>query len=398
VPLIRGLLAQLNCLVTAETPSRPLAIARIGAAAAILIEGRGSGVTLLRLAQGDVLGAPYADWGPAVTQPLAVVLIGLWAVTAGAMLLGWHTRLAGAVLTVALASVLGLDQQLYSNHLYIMFLAAGLLTLADSGAALSLDARRRGEREAVPAWPVWLLKVQVSIVYGYAALAKLNLDFLAGSVVASYLRREGPLAVPADWRFVQPMMVLALLAICAEAFIAASLWSARWRPAGLVVALGLHVFISGWLEPTDALLVFSLLMLPLLILFLDAAPGSRVLVWDDGCGFCVGWVRWFRRLDWLAVLRLVPRSQLAESGVPVSEEAALEALQLVTPRRVHSGFAAVERVAELLPIGFFWAPVLRLPPIAAVGSRIYRRVAARRLCNVPLEARAAATARRVEGR
>jgi predicted DCC family thiol-disulfide oxidoreductase YuxK len=205
-------------------------------------------------------------------------------------------------------------------------------------------------------------------------------------VVASYLRREGPLAVPADWRFVQPMMLLALLAICTEAFVAVALWSRRWRPAGLVAALGLHVFISGWLAPTGALFVFSLLMLPLLIVFLDAAPGSRTLVWDDGCGFCAGWVRWFGRLDWLRVLRFVPRSRLAEAGLPISEDDAARALQLVSGRRVFGGFAAVTRVTELLAVGFLWAPLLRLPPLAAIGERVYRRVAARRSCKLPMGA------------
>jgi predicted DCC family thiol-disulfide oxidoreductase YuxK len=109
-----------------------------------------------------------------------------------------------------------------------------------------------------------------------------------------------------------------------------------------------------------------------------------VVVWDDGCGFCAGWVRWFRRLDWIGALQFVPRSALAGASLPVSEEAATEALQLVFPSgRVRSGFAAVVGVAELLPLAFLWAPLLRLPFVAAVGERVYRRVAARRTCPLP---------------
>jgi predicted DCC family thiol-disulfide oxidoreductase YuxK len=107
-----------------------------------------------------------------------------------------------------------------------------------------------------------------------------------------------------------------------------------------------------------------------------------VVVWDDGCGFCGTWVRWFRRLDWLRALRFVPRSELASAGLPVSEEQAAQALQLVTPRRVRSGFGAVVGVAELLPVSFLWAPLLRLPPVMAIGSRVYANVAARRSCDL----------------
>ena len=54
-------------------------------------------------------------------------------------------------------------------------------------------------------------------MYGFAALAKLNPDFLSGSVVASYLRRDGPLAVPDAWRALEPMLVLSVLAVFSEA-------------------------------------------------------------------------------------------------------------------------------------------------------------------------------------
>lgn len=366
--------------LTGTEPSRPVAIARIGASIAILLEVPNSAGTLFRLADPRFIRTPYVDWAPPMTEPLAWVLIGLWVVGALAFAVGLQTRLPGGLLTLTLACVLLLDQQLYSNHLYLMVLIAGLLTVADSGAAISLDALRHGTRETVQEWPVWLIRAQVSIVYGFAALSKLNVTFLAGSVVASYLRRDGPLAVPNSWRSVEPMLILAVLAICLEAFVAVGLWLPRWRPAALVASLALHLGITVWLSPTYQLLVYSVLMLPLLILFLHVPAGSRVLVWDDACGFCGTWVRWFRRLDWLAVLRLVPRSGLAAAGVPVSEDDAARALQLVGPRRLRAGFSAVTAVAELLPVSFLWAPLLRLPPIRALGDRVYRRVAAKRQC------------------
>jgi predicted DCC family thiol-disulfide oxidoreductase YuxK len=374
---------RLGRLIASRAASRPVAIARIGVAAAAVLELLHSGNTLLRLDDPGILSAPYVPWSPRVTDGLALVLIGLWLMSAAAMMLGWRTRLAGSVLTATVALVLLLDQQLYSNHLYLIVLACGLLTLADSGAALSLDAVGAGERREISGWPIWLLRVQVCVVYGYAAISKLNPDFLSGSVIASYFRRSGLLAVPDSWRFLEPMLILAVLAICTEAFLSVALWSRRWLPAALVAALALHVGITGWLVPTYQLLVFSATMLPLLILFLDVSPGMRVVIWDDGCGFCAGWVSWFRRFDWLGALRFVPRTQLASSGEAVSEEAAARALQLVSGHRVHGGFAAVGRILEILPISFLWAPLLRLPPIAWVGERVYRRVALRRRCELP---------------
>ena len=177
--------------------------------------------------------------------------VGLSSVAVSPKLFGGSHKLCVSFVAVALLS----DQQTYSNHLYLMLPVAALLTVAESGAAVSLDARRAGGRDWVPGWPVWLLCAQISIVYAFAALAKLNPDFLSGSVVASYLRRDGLLAVPAAWRSLEPMLVMSLFAICSEAFLAFALWIPRWRPAALVVGLGLHLFIAGWLVPTGPLFV-----------------------------------------------------------------------------------------------------------------------------------------------
>ena len=373
-----------------QVPSRPLAIARIGLALAVLLELPSSAKTLMLLDDPGFLRVPLLPWTPAVTDGLALVLIGLWAASAIAVLVGWRTRLAAAALSVTLASVVLLDQQLFENHLYLMMLLAALLAVANSGAALSLDARRTGEQAEVSRWPVWLMKFQISVVYGFAALAKINPAYLSGSPVATSLRRVGPLAVPDAWRSLEPMMLLAVMAICAEGFLAVALWSSRWRPTAFVIALALHGGLVLWFEPTYLLIVFGALMLPPLILFLDAAPG-RVVVWDDGCGFCAIWVAWFRRLDWLNALRFVKRSELSTSGLPVTEDAAARALQLVSPKgAVHGGFAAVGRILEVLPISFLWAPLLRLPPIAWVGELGYRRVALRRKCELPIAAQGAA--------
>jgi predicted DCC family thiol-disulfide oxidoreductase YuxK len=373
-----------------QVPSRPLAIARIGLAVAVMLELPSSAKTLMLLDNPGYLRVPLLSWTPAVTDGLALVLIGLWAASALAVLVGWRTRLTAAALSVVLGTVVLLDQQLFENHLYLMMLLAALIAVANGGAALSLDARRGGEQAEVSRWPVWLIKFQISVVYGFAALAKINPAYLSGSPVATSLRRVGPLAVPDAWRSLEPMMLLAVMAICAEGFLAVALWSSRWRPTAFVIALALHGGLVLWFEPTYLLIVFGSLMLSPLILFLDATPG-RVVVWDDGCGFCATWVAWFRRLDWLNALRFVKRSELATSGLPVTEDAAARALQLVSPQgAVHGGFAAVGRVLEVLPISFLWAPLLRLPPIAWVGEAAYRRVALRRRCELPIAAQAAA--------
>src|SRR4029079_19384281 len=92
----------------------------------------------------------------------------------------------GVILTLSMAYTLFFDQQLYSNHLYLATLVMLLLTIAESGARFSLDARWAGGRDLILEWPIVLLKIQISIVYFYAALLKINSQYLSGVMLATF--------------------------------------------------------------------------------------------------------------------------------------------------------------------------------------------------------------------
>jgi predicted DCC family thiol-disulfide oxidoreductase YuxK len=382
-----SLMDRLHALVTSRINARALGIVRIAVGFAALLVVVEEAPALWRLADPAVLRVPYVV-GLTLPAWLFPTLALLGALASCAFVLGLWTTTSGALLAVALGGILVADQQLYSNHLYLLTLTVILLTIGGAGTSFSLDARRRGATPAeatVPAWPAFLLRIQVGIVYAYAALAKVNIVYLSGSVVASYLRTDGFLGLPAEWRAFAPMFVLSLLAIVAEAFLAIALWIPRWRPTAFVVGLGLHVAITVWLVPTYQLFIYSLVILPLYLLFVPSARGAFTVVWDDSCSFCTQWVRWARRLDWLGALRFVPSSNESEiASLSVSRREADIALQLVRPDGARSaGFDAVRGIAELVPICFLWAPLLGLPPVRAIGSWAYRSVAARRTCALP---------------
>jgi hypothetical protein len=181
-----------------------------------------------------------------------------------------------------MAYVLLLDQQLYSNHLYLGILVTLLLTIADSGARFSLDARYRGRREWVAEWPILLLKAQVSIVYFFAALTKVNPAYLSGDVMAHFIHADLLQMVPAGWSLAALMRALSILSIATELFIAFALWFAFWRRLALVAGLGLHlaiIFTGGRAMgvPDIPFTVFALLIVPLYALFFSF-PQPQMLV------------------------------------------------------------------------------------------------------------------------
>ena len=216
-----------------------------------------------------VIRLPYFEWLPVLPIGSAWAFILLWVLSSIAFVIGWKTRIAGAVLACVIAYSLLLDQQLYSNHLYLLFLIVGLLTIADTGAAISMDARPM-ERATVPGWPIWLLKVQVSIVYIFSAIAKLTPQYLAGEVLTESLKQHGFFTVPIGWRVPVAMKALAIVAIVMELFVGLGLWSRRLRPVAVMAGVLFHMFIIAALDSSRlSLSIFALEMFAVYLLFFD---------------------------------------------------------------------------------------------------------------------------------
>lgn len=258
---------------------RPLATARIAVGLAALGKLIIVAPVLLVLALPDTLRLPWrTGLAPGLATPwLPFALVALWAGAAVAFTAGLATRFAGAVLAAVATLVLVTDRQLYSNHLYLLIVLVALLIVADAGAARSLDSLRRGPR-AVPALGPDLVRIQVTIVYAFAALWKLNPEFLSGFVLGT-ATAGGFVPVPAALRTPDLLAWLAMLTIGFELLVAFGLWSARLRPLAAAIGVALHIGFIAFIHLWDELLVFALLMLgcyPLFFALAEEPPGDRV--------------------------------------------------------------------------------------------------------------------------
>lgn len=366
-------------LVTGRIDARALGVTRAAVGVAGLVMSLEIGGYLSRLAQPGILRLPVLD--PVATAVVAAwpMVIVAWIVAAVGFTFGFRTRITGGALGVIGLALLATDQQLYSNHLYLLTTVVVILTLAGAGNGFAIG---RHQRTDAAKWGWFLLRFQVSLVYGFSALAKLNASYLSGSVMASYLRSDGPLAIPQAWRGFDAMLVLSIVALLAEALLAIGLWVPTWRRNAFVVGLGLHLMILLTFDPPLPFLAFGILTLAMYVQFLDAKPASRLVIWDRSCDFCRSSVTWARRLDWLGALAYAGNDEtdvLASHGI--TRQAADEAMHVVHDG-TSAGFDAVRRIAEVLPISFLWAPLLGLPPIRFVGERVYRNVARRRHCRI----------------
>ena len=230
-------------LATAQIPAWPLARTRMIVGTLAFARAIIGIPVLLRATGPGTLRLPYIAGLPALGRAEVPWLAGLWLVAAAALAVGWRTRWSGAALALVLARVLTADQQTYSSHLYLLLLLVLILACGDSGAVLSLDARARGRRETIPGWPVWLLAAQGSIVYGFAAIAKLIPEYLSGAMVCAdfgWMDSSPPVLLCAG---------LAMGSIVTELGLAFALWQKRWFRFACAVGIGLHAVMIMMLAP-----------------------------------------------------------------------------------------------------------------------------------------------------
>ncbi|HEX8427752.1 HTTM domain-containing protein [Hymenobacter sp.] len=132
-----------------------------------------------------MLSAWLPDWSPAFIWGFH-----LGAIAAGvAVAAGWHFRPAALVLTVCYTLLFLAEQTRFINHFYLYCLVAAMLGLMPAHRAASADVRagRVLPAATTPAWTRYLLLFQISVVYFYAGLAKLNADWFMARPLTVWL-------------------------------------------------------------------------------------------------------------------------------------------------------------------------------------------------------------------
>jgi predicted DCC family thiol-disulfide oxidoreductase YuxK len=118
-----------------------------------------------------------------------------------------------------------------------------------------------------------------------------------------------------------------------------------------------------------------------------ASADQAIVLYDGACRFCQFSVRVLTRLDWRHRLHFQSArgKELPASDIPLIRGRVLEAMHLLTPdrKRVHAGFGAFRWIAWRLPLTVPLAPLLYVPGIPWLGSKVYHWVAKNRFGLVP---------------
>jgi vitamin K-dependent gamma-carboxylase len=125
-----------------------------------------------------------------VSPSLLYLVFFLMGLSALGIALGLFYRVSAVLFFTTYTYVFLLDKTQYNNHYYLIILLALLLVVVDAHRWAALDQKifPALSAELTPFWQLFVFRAQIFIVYFYAALAKLNADWLRGEPIRTWLR------------------------------------------------------------------------------------------------------------------------------------------------------------------------------------------------------------------
>lgn len=182
--------------------------------------------------------------------PALFLAPGWWAaiLAACALLgLGVRPRASGALLAVLLLPLCFLSEGVQSRHVALAALAAFCFVRSD--ARLAPLARGPRRDDAGPIWPIRLIQIQLCLLYGVNAIAKVHPAYLSGEVLTGFSITRSNFRVELADGFLHlgalalPTWLLALATIATEAWLAVGWWLPRMRWPTAALGLGFHAVL-----------------------------------------------------------------------------------------------------------------------------------------------------------
>jgi hypothetical protein len=172
-------------------------------------------------------------------------------VSAIALIIGWHSRLAALTVFVLILSFEHRNLWVFNSGDLAVRIEALFLALSPCGAALSVDQLRSAgtfwSAQQRARWPLRLMQVQLSLIYLASVQAKLNGDAWPQGTAVSYALRLPDMLLlpfpdgPASNALLMNFATWVTLTI--ELCIGILVWHKRLRPWVLAVGVVMHTVI-----------------------------------------------------------------------------------------------------------------------------------------------------------
>lgn len=272
-------IAALDDFTNCRIPGESAAIGRILVGVACFLQALYSGAVLGNVLEPSALRVPFISWMPVLPHSWLLLFVVTWLVSALCFTLGARTTLSGIALVLLMGYSIVVDQQSYRNHVYLMVIVVGLLTLGKAGSCISFDSKFGRGALGIPKWPIELIKIQLSILYFFAAVAKINFSYLSGVTIRPNVLAGWLMPLPDALDRHEVFLLVALFSIALEFYLAFALWLPRHRKVAMSAGAVLHIsfvlaFPAGLIL---ALTIFALTIFAMYAQFIEPATWRRIV-------------------------------------------------------------------------------------------------------------------------
>ena len=209
------------------------------------------------------------EWVQPFGMPIIYLLFIAMIFSALAIMLGAFYRISSFLFFIIFTYFELLDVTHYLNHYYLISLLAFLMCWLPANRAYSIDVWRNKALhiETVPAWTILIIQLQLSLVYFFAGLAKLQTDWLLDAQpLRIWLSRQS------NFPLIGPLLTWPIVAYLCSWFgaifdLTIPFWL-KWkksRPLAYIFVVGFHIAtgllfnigIFPWLMMALTLIFFS---------------------------------------------------------------------------------------------------------------------------------------------
>ncbi len=214
----------------------------------------------------------YFDWIQPLDSSLGMyALVGLCAFFALCIGVGFIYRIASVSFFIMFTYLELIEQSWYLNHYYFVSIVAFLLCFVPANKNYSLDAKWivSLRSSTVPFWSIFILKLQISIVYFFAGITKLKPDWLLEALpLKIWLQTKTDLPLIGSlFQYETTAYIFSYSGLIYDLLIPFLLWNKRTRPFAFIAVLIFHSMTA---------LLFNIGMFPWIMI-----AGSLIFITTD---------------------------------------------------------------------------------------------------------------------
>ena len=207
---------------------------------------------------------------PLPSETTIYAIFGLLALSSLFIIFGLFYRASTTIFFLLFTYVELIDKTYYLNHYYLVSTLVFWMILVPAHRSYSLDSLifPKIKTTVCANWCILIFKVQLSMVYFFAGLAKVNADWLLqAQPLAIWLPGRYTLPIIGKWLYLKEVAFLfSWLGCLYDLFIWVFLWFKRTRPLAYFFVLVFHI-LTGILFPRIGM--FPYIMMVSTVIFLS---------------------------------------------------------------------------------------------------------------------------------